>query len=198
MMNYKAYLSKYIDEVASGVLNTIVTDNNRMIIDTSDALERLVDETHKRSDLKSTFFFCGNGASCTMAEHISHDCFQNANLLTYTVSETSHITAISNDISYENVFAYRISKQAVDKDVLITISSSGNSPNIIKAIEVASEKGMFIVTLSGKGKDNKSRKMGDLNFYVPLQTYGLVESSHAVLLHSWLDLYLDKYKEGRH
>ena len=198
MINYKTYLNDYTNEVAGGLLNTVATDSMGSVIDTSDALERIADEAHKRSDLKSTFFFCGNGASCTMAEHISHDCFQNANLLTYTVSETSHITAISNDTSYENVFAYRISKQAADKDVLITISSSGNSPNIIKAIGVAREKGMFIVTLSGKGEDNKSRKMGNLNFFVPLQTYGLVESAHAILLHSWLDLYLDKYKEGRH
>ena len=82
--------------------------------------------------------------------------------------------------------------------MLITISSSGNSPNIIKAINTARELGVFIVTLSGKKEDNQSRRLGDLNFYVPLDTYGLVESAHAVLLHCWLDMYLDKYKGGRH
>ena len=55
-----------------------------------------------------------------------------------------------------------------------------------------------MVTLSGKKEDNKSRELGDLNFYVPLETYGMVESAHAVLLHCWLDMYLDKYKGGRH
>ena len=85
-----------------------------------------------------------------------------------------------------------------EKDMLITISSSGNSPNIIKAIHTARELGVFIVTLSGKKEDNQSRRLGDVNFYVPLDTYGLVESAHAVLLHCWLDMYLDKYKGGRH
>ena len=133
-----------------------------------------------------------------MAEHLSHDSFQNADFLTETCSETSHITAISNDVSYEDVFAYRINKMLKEKDMLITISSSGNSPNVIKAIETAHKKGVFVVTISGKGADNRSRQMGDLNFYVPLDTYGLVESAHAVLLHCWLDMYLDKYMGGRH
>lgn len=129
---------------------------------------------------------------------MSHDCFQNADFLTETVSETSHLTAISNDISYEDVFAYRIEKMLGENDMLITISSSGNSLNIIKAIQTARKLGTFIVTLSGKKDDNRSRQLGDLNFYVPLDTYGLVESAHAVLLHCWLDMYLDKYMGGRH
>jgi D-sedoheptulose 7-phosphate isomerase len=133
-----------------------------------------------------------------MAEHMSHDCFQNADILTYTVSETSHLTAISNDVSFGEVFAYRIGKMCGKNDMLVTISSSGNSPNIISAIRAAREKGMTVVTLSGKSADNESRKLGDLNFYVPLDTYGLVESAHAVLLHCWLDLYLDRYMGGRH
>jgi D-sedoheptulose 7-phosphate isomerase len=152
----------------------------------------------ERRDGGGVFFFVGNGASATMAEHLSHDCFQNADMLTYTCSETAHITAISNDISYERVFAYRITKMCRAKDVLVTISSSGDSPNILNAIEAAREKGMFVVTLSGRSSGNSSRKRGDLNFYVPLPTYGLVESAHSVLLHSWLDLFLDKYMGGRH
>ena len=139
---------------------------------------------------QGVFFFCGNGASATMAEHMSHDCFQNADFLTQTCSETAHITAISNDISYEDVFSYKIHKTLKEKDMLITISSSGNSPNIIKAIKTAKQLGAYVVTLSGKKEDNESRKLGDINFYVPLKTYGMVESAHAVLLHCWLDMYL--------
>lgn len=85
-----------------------------------------------------------------MAEHMSHDWFQNAKVNTYTVSETAHLTAISNDVSYEDVFAYRIERILTEKDILVTISSSGNSPNVIKAIEEAKKKGAFIVTVSGK------------------------------------------------
>jgi D-sedoheptulose 7-phosphate isomerase len=192
------YLKKYTAEVADGLNKADVTDLHGTVIAADAAFEAWFNALRERKEKGGTFFFCGNGASCTMAEHMSHDCFQNAGLNTYTISETSHITAISNDISYEDVFAYRIGKVGKSADMLITISSSGNSPNVIKAIKTAREKGMFIVTLSGMGEDNKSRRLGDLNFYVPLPTYGLTESAHAVLLHNLLDSYLDKYMGGRH
>ena len=191
------YTDNYLKEVADGV-NRMVSTVSGHIVDSEFAIEAWVDESKKRRDTGGLFFFIGNGASAAMAEHLSHDCFQNADMLTYTVSETSHLTAISNDISYESVFAYRIEKAATQKDMLITISSSGNSPNIIKAINAAKARGLYVVTLSGKSPDNKSRKLGDINLYVPLETYGLVESAHACLLHAWLDRFMDKYMGGRH
>ena len=151
-----------------------------------------------RDKEKGVIFFCGNGASATMAEHMSHDWFQNAEVNTITCAETAHITAISNDLSYEEVFSYRINRILSDKDILVTISSSGNSPNIVKALEVGKRKGAYCITFSGKGSDNRSRKMGDLNFYVPLDAYGLVESAHAVILHAALDNFLEKYMGGKH
>lgn len=194
----KGYTKDYFETIKKGLDTLIATDAEGNVLDCDKAMERWVDECETRKEKEGIFFFCGNGASATMAEHLSHDCFQNADFLTETCSETSHITAISNDVSYEDVFAYRINKMLKEKDMLITISSSGNSPNVIKAIETAHKKGVFVVTISGKGADNRSRQMGDLNFYVPLDTYGLVESAHAVLLHCWLDMYLDKYMGGRH
>ena len=195
---FKNYAEDYFNTIKKALSQTIATDINGQGLTVSEALELWIDRCEVQKKEKGFFFFCGNCASATMAEHLSHDCFQNADFLTETCSETAHITAISNDVSYEDVFAYRIKKMLGEKDMLITISSSGNSPNIIKAIHTAKELGSFVVTLSGKGQDNRSRKLGDLNFYVALETYGLVESAHAVLLHCWLDMYLDKYKGGRH
>jgi D-sedoheptulose 7-phosphate isomerase len=193
-----SYLSTYTTITATALNETVASDKSGSSLELDTAFDTWIKLVHNRKQQRGTFFFCGNGASCTMAEHLSHDCFQNADMKTYTISETSHITAISNDISYENVFAYRIGKIGTANDVLITISSSGNSPNIIKAIVTAHEKGMFVVTLSGKDHDNRSRKLGDLNFYVPLLTYGLIESAHAMLLHALLDAYLDKHMGGKH
>lgn len=191
-------LSKYVDEVTKGLKDAVVTIAGGEEIEVSNALVLWSDKANSVSEVCGTVFLCGNGASASMAEHMSHDCFQNADLRTYTVSETAHLTAISNDISFEDVFAYRIAKMCESNDMLVTISSSGNSPNIVKAIKAAREKGIFVVTLSGMSADNKSRALGDINFFVPLDTYGLVESAHAVLLHCWLDLYMEKYKGGRH
>jgi D-sedoheptulose 7-phosphate isomerase len=192
------YFNGYADEVAEGLRKTAATGSGGEAISVDEALALWSGEANARKARDGVVFFCGNGASCTMAEHLSHDCFQNAGLMTYTVSETSHITAISNDMSYEDVFAYRIGKMGKSADMLVTISSSGNSPNIVKAIRTARDKGMFVVTLSGMGAENKSRGMGDINLYAPLDTYGLVESAHAVILHGWLDFYLEKYMGGRH
>lgn len=197
-MNLQNYYEQYRDDLNEAMMKIAVSDKSGICIDADVALEKWIDISEQIRKTGGFFFLCGNGASATIAEHLSHDCFQNADFLTYTCSETSHITAISNDISYEDVFAYRISKQLKVGDMLITISSSGNSPNIIKAINTAREKGAFIITLSGKEADNKSRQLGDLNFYIPLPTYGMVESAHATLMHIWLDMYLDKYKGGRH
>ena len=188
----------YISEVSEGLMNTKATDIDGSNLDTDCAYSSWIDYTKQVEKRKGIVFFCGNGASATIAEHLSHDSFQNGDLMTYTVSETSHITAISNDLSYEDVFAYRIGKMCDKGDMLITISSSGNSPNVLKAINTAREKEMYIVTLSGMSEANRSRKLGNLNFYVPLDTYGLVENAHATLMHCWLDLYMEKYKGGRH
>lgn len=193
------YSKNYINEVQKGLEATIVTDKNGKQIPLDEGLEKWAAAARKvQLETRGLLFFCGNGASATMAEHMSHDWFQNGVVNTYSCAETSHITAISNDLSYEDVFSYRIGRILSERDILVTISSSGNSPNVIKAIQAALEKGAFVVTLSGKKEDNKSRYMGDLNFYVPLDTYGLVESAHAVLLHCALDYFLDKYMGGKH
>lgn len=195
----KDYFADYVSLVLEGLKSTKVTgkDGKEMTLDAG--MEQWAAQARKvQQETGGVLFFCGNGASATMAEHMSHDWFQNAAVNTQTCAETSHITAISNDLSYEDVFAYRINRILSERDILVTVSSSGNSPNVIKAIRTAREKGCYIITLSGKGRDNSSRKMGDLNFYVPLETYGLVESAHAVLLHCALDYFLDQYMGGRH
>ena len=187
----------YFSEVAEGLERTAVT-SREYELPFDEGVQVWVDRARAVQEKGGMIFFCGNGASATMAEHMSHDWFQNAGVNTYTCSETSHITAISNDVSYADVSAYRIERVLTEKDILVTISSSGNSPNVIRAIEEARKKGAFIITVSGKDGGNQSRKLGDLNFYVPLDTYGLVESAHAVLLHSALDQFLEQYMGGRH
>lgn len=197
MMNN--YFQNYIDSINGGIFTMQATTCNGDILAPQTILQLWCEHAKKvRDELNGLTFFCGNGASATMAEHMSHDWFQNAKMNTYTCSETSHITAISNDLSYEDVFSYRIERILSKKDILVTISSSGNSPNIIKALKTAKEKGAYCITLSGMKADNRSRSLGDLNFYVPLDYYGLVESAHAVILHAALDCFLETYMGGKH
>lgn len=193
------FYEEYTEDVMTGVKNVIITDQkgNKMLV--QEAIDLWGEKVREvRDEKRGIVFFCGNGASASMAEHMSHDWFQNAEVNTTTCAETTHITAISNDLSYEDVFSYRINRILSENDILVTISSSGNSPNIVKALETGKKKGAYCITFSGKGADNKSRQMGELNFYVPLDTYGLVESAHAVILHAALDNFLERYMGGKH
>lgn len=195
----KNFAVMYFNTINYGLQNMVVTDDNNKEITLQEALEQWSKEAEKRKNYANgLIFFCGNGASASMAEHMSHDWFQNARINTTTCAEVSHITAISNDESYEDVYAFRAERILSEKDMFVGISSSGNSPNIVKALQAAKMKNAFCITVSGKKSDNKIRHMGNLNFYVPLETYGEVESAHAVLLHAALDYYLEKYKGGKH
>lgn len=197
-MEMEQELLGYFSDIHMALCSLIVTDEEGKELTQEEGMRRWIGRIKEVRKASGCIFLCGNGASAAMAEHFSHDFFQNAKIRTDTCSETSHITAISNDIGYEKVFAYRIERLISEKDLLITISSSGNSPSVIEAIKAAKEKRAFVLTLSGKKKENLSRQMGKLNFYVPLETYGMVESAHAVLLHSALDLFLDEMEGGRH
>lgn len=193
------FYEDYMNGIFDGIKSLIVTDQDGTEITVQEAIDIWSARAKKvRDEDNGLMFFCGNGASATMAEHMSHDWFQNAEVNTTTCAETSHITAISNDLSYEDVFSYRINRILSEKDILVTISSSGNSPNIIKALEAGKKKGAYCITFSGKDSANRSRERGNLNFYVPLDTYGLVESAHAVILHAALDHFLEKYMGGKH
>lgn len=150
-----------------------------------------------RDEKDGTLYFIGNGASATIAEHMVLDAMKAGRFKTGSCAETSYLTAICNDISSDDLFRFKLDRVFTDKDMLVTTSSSGNSPNVIKAIDTCREKGGVIVTLSALRPDNKSRNLGDLNFYVPAETYGAAEVCHAFLMHCWLDAFLDEYEGGR-
>ena len=108
-------------------------------------------------------------------------------------NDAALLTATGNDAGYDQVFAHSARPgSARAGDLLIAISSSGNSPNVVRALEAAAGLGVAAVTLTAKQPDNRARALGDLNFYVPLDRYGWAESAHQVILHYWFDQYLDR------
>jgi D-sedoheptulose 7-phosphate isomerase len=98
------------------------------------------------------------------------------------------LTCLGNDLGYENVFARQIEWHGRAGDVLIAISSSGKSPNILNGVQAARSQGGTIVTFSGFREDNPLRKAGDVNFYVRAMEYGFVEVAHQAILHAILDI----------
>jgi len=136
---------------------------------------------------KRSIYLIGNGASGSMASHFAADLAKNAHLHTEVFSDLSLITAISNDMGYEWVFAEPLRRRAKKGDMLVAISSSGASKNILCATEVAQKIGLK-VTLSAMSPQNPLRSSGSLNIYLPAKTYGYAETCHAAILHHWMDM----------
>lgn len=135
-----------------------------------------------------TVYLIGNGASASMSSHVAADLAKNAHVHTEVFSDLSLITAIANDLGYEEVFAEPLRRRMNHGDMLVAISSSGQSPNILRAVREAKDRGGIVITLSAMRPDNALRSMGTLNFYVPAETYGMAETCHAAILHYWIDL----------
>jgi len=135
-----------------------------------------------------TIFLIGNGASASMASHIAADVAKNAGIRTEVFFDLSLLTALGNDIGFADVFSEPLRLKATARDLLVAISSSGESPNIIKGVEAADRLGAAVVILSAMGGDNRLRGTGRLNFYLSARTYGEAETCHAAVLHHWVDL----------
>jgi D-sedoheptulose 7-phosphate isomerase len=165
-----------------------VTDPENLLSESEVGFDTWASLTAMVRDQGNTVYLIGNGASASMASHIAADLAKNGRLHTEVFSDLSLITAIANDLSYDKVFAMPLSQRMKRDDMLVAISSSGCSPNILEGVEEARKGGGLVVTLSAMNPENPLRRMGDLNFYVAAQGYGEAETCHAAILHYWVDL----------
>ena len=176
-------------QLFSQCLNQLIIWNSKQeILEADRAFEQLKTITFNLRKDGQRIYLVGNGASASMASHIAADLGKNARIYTEVFTDLSLITAVSNDISYDKSFSEPLSWRMQPGDMLVAISSSGNSPNAVNAVKVANKKGGFTVTLSAMQTDNSLRKSGALNFWIPADTYGMAETSHAAILHYWVDL----------
>ncbi len=116
----------------------------------------------------------GNGGSAAIASHMQNDLCDSGAMAAIVFNEPPFLTAISNDHGYENFFETATGLWAQEGDVLIAISSSGRSKNILKAVEFCLAKGVKVITFSGFEERNPLRPLGHLNFYVASREYGMV------------------------
>lgn len=137
---------------------------------------------------KKAIFLIGNGASASMASHVAADLAKNAHVHTQVFTDLSLITAVANDLCFEEVYAEPLRRRMKKSDMLIAISSSGRSPNILLATKEAIKLGGVVITLSAMKPGNPLRNLGILNFYIPVGTYGMAETCHSAILHYWIDL----------
>lgn len=183
-------------EASAGLNRLAVTTSAGESIPVGEGFARWVSLTREADTRARHIYFIGNGASAMMASHFAADACKNAGLSAMAFNDAALLTAIANDVAFEEVFALPLQRIARAGDLLTAISSSGNSPNILRALDTARSMSMTIVTLTGMCADNRARTKGDLNFYVPLERYGWVECAHQLVLHYWLDQYLNLHGNG--
>ena len=172
------YADEYFDRLAkaSGTIDRSAVERAaRLIADVASAGKRI--------------YCCGNGGSAAISNPLVCDCVKgirsDSTLKPQVVSLSSNIeiiTAIGNDIGYDQIFRYQLESLAHPGDLLITISSSGGSPNIVTALEWAKENGVSSIAMTGFS-GGKSRELADISLHVEADNYGIIEDLHQSLMH---------------
>jgi D-sedoheptulose 7-phosphate isomerase len=134
-------------------------------------------------------FACGNGGSAAIANHLTCDCAKGVRTDTrlkprvFSLSNSVElITAIGNDISFAEIFVHQLQSAARSGDVLITISSSGNSENIVRAAAWAKSNGMKVIAMTGFA-GGRSAELADAKLHVAVDNYGAAEDIHQSMMH---------------
>jgi D-sedoheptulose 7-phosphate isomerase len=131
--------------------------------------------------------FIGNGGSAAVAAHQALDYWKNGGIRALAFNDGPLLTCIANDYGYPHVFEKPIEMFADPGDLLVAISSSGRSENILAGCRAALAKGCAVITMSGFKPDNPLRALGAVNFYVASSSYGHVEIAHLALCHCLVD-----------
>lgn len=179
-------------EFLSTYLNTfkdIVDPNPELIHSLVQVKNALLDVQGKDGKI----IIVGNGGSAAIASHFSVDLTKNAKTRCINFNEADLITCFANDYGYEHWVEKAIEFYGDAGDVLIAISSSGQSENILNGCKAANKLGFSaVITLSGLSGDNPLRKMGDINLWVDSRAYNIVESLHQLWLLAIVDLIIGK------
>jgi len=180
-------LSEYLDTLKKAADNVAVSDQYSLRLDRDETITKVIELMRNGSMNGNKIIFVGNGGSASIASHMAIDYSKNGRLPAVSFNDGAALTCIGNDLGYENVFSEQIKLHAKQDDLLIAISSSGASKNILNALTEARAVGCNIITMSGFSEENPLRQLGDINWYVPSSEYGFVEITHLTLCHAILD-----------
>ena len=181
-MNEKQWLTEYFERYresifAPGVLPQL-TELKGLLVKVRDSGKKVI--------------LAGNGGSAAIASHCAVDFTKCANIRCINFNEVDLITCFANDYGYERWLEKALEFYADRGDMVILISSSGKSANMINAARYARSAGLVLVTLTGFSQDNALRKLGDLNIWVDSRAYNVVEMTHQIWLLAVCDLIIGK------
>ncbi len=177
-MNDQRYLTEYFSKYQEAMTATNVSE---LLIQFKDRI------MNGHADGKK-MIIVGNGGSAAIASHAAIDFSKNANIRCTSFNEAALITCLANDYGYEHWIERALEMYADDGDLVVLISSSGRSMNMIRAADYAVQRGLSLVTFSGFLSTNPLRRLGHLNFWVKSKSYNFVETFHQLWLLSVCDL----------
>tara|TARA_Y100001970_G_C14231159_1_gene858730 strand:+ start:1597 stop:2136 length:540 start_codon:yes stop_codon:yes gene_type:complete len=177
----KNFFKNYFYKLNQG----LVTADNIVLEDIAKIIQQVSSKGKK-------IIVVGNGGSAAMASHVTVDLTKVAGIRAINFNEADLLTCFSNDFGYENWVKKALEFYADPGDLLILISSSGKSPNILNGAKKAKEMGIFLITLSGFAKDNALNKLGDLNLWIDSSEYNIIEMTHHVWLLAIVDYIIEK------
>jgi D-sedoheptulose 7-phosphate isomerase len=176
-LRYFNYLKKLFDD-----------EKNLLILD---EIKKSIIKCKKRAGV---IYIIGNGGSSSTASHISVDLTKNAKINSKNFNESNLITCFSNDFGFENYVAKCIELNCYKKDLIIFLSCSGNSKNLLNAAKFCKKNKIKFITFTGRNYNNSLRRINSkgLNIWVNSNAYNLIESIHFVYLASIVDSLIGK------
>ena len=183
-MSEEDFINKYLED-----FSTLIKPNNDIVSKIISVRDVMV--SAQKSKNKIMIF--GNGGSAAIASHFSVDLTKNAKVRCFNFNESDLITCFSNDYGYEKWVEKAVNFYGDKGDVLIIISASGKSKNMIYGCEAArAKKFSNIITFTGIDKNNPVSKLGDVNFWINSKAYNFIENIHQIWLLSIVDLIIGK------
>ena len=183
-------VTRYIDELRNAVDGL-----------PRERLEALGEMLYRAYCNEKQVFVIGNGGSASTATHMAADLAKNtigANMRRFRVlslnDNTATLTALANDLGYENVFSEQLKNLVRAGDLLIVLSGSGKSPNVINAIKSAQESCAEVVAVLGFA-GGEAVELADLSIIVPSNHYGVIEDVHLVINHILVDYFKGRLAE---
>ena len=186
-MSFAERTERYFSSFNRVLAAAEATDRNGGRLELGKALEWALETGRKVHARGDKVMFIGNGGSSAIASHMSEDFSKAAGIRALCFSDAATLTCLGNDYGYQHVYEKQIEWLGRKGDMLVAISSSGKSPNILKGVEAARGHGAEVLTLTGFEPDNPLRAMGDVNLYLPSKQYGFVEAGHLALLSAVVD-----------
>ena len=182
---------EYLRRFSDLLLATQATDGNGKPLELDVAASQVVERILQVGRSNGTVLLVGNGGSAAVASHMQNDICKAAGIKALVFTEQPLLTALSNDDGYGSAFEFPTRLWAAPGDLMIAVSSSGQSENILRACSAATDAGSALITMSGFTPDNRLRSLGAVNFYVASFSYGYVETAHAALGHYFTDAAAD-------